>query len=413
MAAVGHGDRVLQGAPVQDFVPADDRLSVLAEEIAHPFHEEGLELLHRIQPEDRHQVLAVLALQVGILRGLVAADMVQRRREQLEELGEDILQEPEGGRRGGVQVLPDAPTGLDLVGAVREAAQFGISRDGGRAVAGDLHFGDHGHAAPAGVFHDLADVVLGVETAVRDAVADPAVPGRLLAPGPDLGEAGILVDLDAPALVLGQVPVEHVLLVHRHQVDELHDLLLREEEAAAVEQGSTVPESGFILDGAARDRPFLHALRAGFPIDFRGKELQDGLQAIEGAVHFGSFQEDAVGIDLQPVGFQAQARHLPEHDRRALSGKRESRRQGDLRPEVFRDFRERVVLDHQGRRLVQDELPGGLDEALGQRDDVIARRRRPDGNAHGPGRDHAEDPFRTHHHSLSMVSRIVRSTPSR
>ena len=43
-------------------------------------------------------------------------------------------------------------------------------------------------------------------------------------PGADLGQLGIGVDLDAPGLVLGQMPVEPVELVPRHQLDEPADL---------------------------------------------------------------------------------------------------------------------------------------------------------------------------------------------
>ena len=246
---------------------------------------------------------------------------------------------------------------------------------------------------------------------MRDAVADAAVPGRLLAPGPDFREPGILVDLDAPALVLGQVPVEHVLLVHRHQVDELHDLLLREEEAAAVEQRAPVPEGGFILDGAARNRPFSDALCPGLPINFRGKKLHDSLQAVEGAVHLGGLDADAFRCHLQAISFLAESPDFPQDNLPALAGKAESRGQGHLGPEIIGDFLKGAILHHKAGRAVQDELTGGLDKGLGQRDQVITRPGRQRGGTREQARDNPYDSF--HGHSASMVSRMVSITPAR
>ena len=50
-------------------------------------------------------------------------------------------------------------------------------------------------------------------------------------PRADLRELRVLLDLDAPALVVGEVPVERVQLVQRHQVDVLLHELLRHEVA--------------------------------------------------------------------------------------------------------------------------------------------------------------------------------------
>ena len=60
------------------------------------------------------------------------------------------------------------------------------------------------------------------------------------------------VDLDAPALVVPWVPVQAVELVEGHQVDDLLDLLLREEVARHVEHQA---EARGIVDRNARQRP--------------------------------------------------------------------------------------------------------------------------------------------------------------
>ena len=177
--------------------------------------------------------------------------MIYRRREEFEEFGEHILQETEGCGGGSIEILMYAPFGFHLVVAVGETAEFGICRDSGGAVPGDLHLRDYSDASLAGIFHDLADIILGIESPMRNAIAYSAVPGGFLAPGTYFGKSGVLVDLDSPALVLCEMPMEHVLLIHRHQVDKLHYLFFWEEKTAAVEKQSTIPELGFVVDGAA------------------------------------------------------------------------------------------------------------------------------------------------------------------
>ncbi len=350
VAAVGHCDRILQGAAVQDLIPADDGLAVLLEEVANTLHEEGLELLDVLETEHLHKVLAVLALTIHILRGLVAADVVVRRREEFEQFREHILQELESAGSRSIEVLPDAPAGFHLIAALGEAAQLRISGNGGGAVAGDFHLRNHGHAPPAGILHDLADVVLGVESAVRNAVAYPAVERRLLAPGTDFGEARILVDLDAPSLVLGQMPVEHILLVHCHQVDELHHLLLGEEIAPGVEQEAAVGKFRLVFNLAAGSLP-LDFLHGSVRENLGRKQLQEGLQSVESTRHVGSLNEHLGRTDAELVGFFAEPPDLAEHDSGAFAVEGESGRSLDRGGEILGDFFEFRRLDQQPARL--------------------------------------------------------------
>src|SRR5687767_15416028 len=75
---------------------------------------------------------------------------------------------------------------------------------------------------------------------------------RLLAPRADLGELRVLLDLEAPALVLREVPVKGVQLEDRHDVDVLLDELDREEVSADIEVQAAVAEPRGILDPHAR-----------------------------------------------------------------------------------------------------------------------------------------------------------------
>ena len=63
------------------------------------------------------------------------------------------------------------------------------------------------------------------------------------------------VDLDAPALVVGEVQVQHVELVEREQVDVLLHLVDGEEVARDVEHRAAPGEARMIGDAARRDRP--------------------------------------------------------------------------------------------------------------------------------------------------------------
>ncbi len=74
-----------------------------------------------------------------------------------------------------------------------------------------------------------------------------------LANRPHLGQARIALDLGAPALVVGQVPVQHVEFVERQDVDIGLDFVNREDMAAAVQVGTAVSERGLVLNLHPRD----------------------------------------------------------------------------------------------------------------------------------------------------------------
>src|SRR5437773_11776406 len=81
--------------------------------------------------------------------------------------------------------------------------------------------------------HDLGDLLLGIEAAVRLPVEPPlgrvgvgAPDDRLPPPRAQRGEPWVLADLDTPPLVVGEVQVQPVQLMERDEIDELlHELL--------------------------------------------------------------------------------------------------------------------------------------------------------------------------------------------
>ena len=86
-----------------------------------------------------------------------------------------------------------------------------------------LDLGNDGDVTCRGVRDDLSHLLLGVEPAVRLPVTDVGsevlAEDGLLPPGPDLREARILLDLQPPTLIIGQMQVKRVELVEREEVD--------------------------------------------------------------------------------------------------------------------------------------------------------------------------------------------------
>ena len=136
-----------------------------------------------------------------------------------------------------------------------------------------------------------------------------------LPPRADFRELRIFLDLDAPAVVVHQVPVERVHLVQRHGVEQLLDLGLGEEVAAHVEHQPAPAEARIILDRNAGHAP----LDAGdlLPLlDLRRQELPERLDALEHARRRRALDGDFFRCHFQRVGFR------PTGGQRRVDGKR-------------------------------------------------------------------------------------------
>ena len=198
----------------------------LADEIA-------LQLVFVLQSLGLDAGLALGAILPTGLGTFVAADVDEGRGEQPHHFIEHVVQEREGGVVArAIDILFHTPAGADLERPAR-AGELRIGGQGPQRMARHLDLGHDGHVPPGRISHDLADIVLGVETAVAFAVAL-----GLIAPGADFRELGILLDLDPPALVFGEVPVQRVQLVGGQQVDAMFDERLAEEVPAFVQQQS-------------------------------------------------------------------------------------------------------------------------------------------------------------------------------
>jgi len=382
-AAPGHDGRPRGQPAFEDLVPADETLAHGVKDLLHPLDEIALELALVLQPLGFQAGLAGgAALPFGLV-GLVAPDVDEWAGEESGDLDENILQELEGLLLARAEDVGDGPVAarLDRERPAR-AGELGVGGQGRRGVAGHLDLGHDGDMARRGVSDDLADLVLGVEPAVGRGLAGllglAGVPVLVLPvdpPGPDLGQPGIFLDLDAPALVVRQVPMEGVQLVRGQDVDPAQDELLGEEVAGAVEKGPPPGESRLVLDADARDRP--RRRRPGRAFDRWGQELAEGLDTVEDSRRHGAADENPVGGDVEKVAFVPQpGREIlePEDDRAG--------RHGDLPGELGRN----IDADGISGRAAEHVFEGGshgqeLDLALLDGD----ARGRSEGESPGPG----------------------------
>ena len=189
---------------------------------------------------------ALVAPDVDVLAGEERQDLVQHAFQKSEHR---IV-------AGAVDVVEHAPAGgYGLLNA--GAAQLWIGCEGRTGVAGEFNFWNHRDVARSRVGHDFTHLVLGVESAVARAVKALIAVGtdlRGIAPGSDLGEARVALDFDAPALVLGEVPVKAVHFVLRHQVEVALDEFNVKKVAADVQMHSAVGKSRLVAYGHGGQR---------------------------------------------------------------------------------------------------------------------------------------------------------------
>lgn len=181
-------------------------------------------------------------------------------------------------------------------------------------MPGYVDLGDDGDVPLCRVSDDLADVVLGVETAVR-----PSVPRRLgrraerglAPPRTDLGESRVPQDLHPPALVVGEVQMQCVEAVHGHQIEEAQHVVLGHEVPRHVQHRAAPGEPRRVLDAYGGHRPS-HPGHLVAAVDLGGQRLQQALTSVEGTGPVAAFDDDAVGAHPEPVRLRAEVLAQPQ-----------------------------------------------------------------------------------------------------
>ena len=156
------------------------------------------------------------------------------------------------------------------------AAQLGIRSQGCHHVAGHVDLGHNRDVSLGGIFHDVANLIVGVVAAVGRAVLNLRVMSEhgLRALRAHLRQLRIAGHAEAPALIVGDVPVETVHVVKRDEVDIFFDKLHGEEVTGTVEHHATVAEARGSLHAGGRQLHGLGALK-------NRQRLAQGLDAIE------------------------------------------------------------------------------------------------------------------------------------
>ena len=264
------------------------------------------------QAEAVHQGAAGVVAFPAVGGAFVASDVDVRIGEEVGHLVEDVFHEAQRGRAGHVQEVTvaagDVAVAPQAVWAVGVAGELRIGRHGGGAVSGKFDFGDDFDVAFAGVGHDVAHLFLRVVGRAVAVVVEVEPVGRIDVPralpfGADGREAWVFLYLQAPALVVGEVPVKAVHLIGRHDVEHAFDLVYTEKVAAHVEHEPAVGEAGRVGDVAGRDRGgCLRVVPSGGHVGRH--EAGQRLEGVEETGGGGGCHRDAAGRDVEAVALR-------------------------------------------------------------------------------------------------------------
>ncbi len=278
IAAPGLYDHGAGDAGLEDLVPADHGLAVLAEDGFDACIEIRLEVHVMFHPVCLHEGLdvgRVLPVFAGVL---VAADVKIGIREEGGHFGKQFVQEGIDGFIGRVEDgVEYAKIALQGIGTF-DAGQLRIGGKNGRGMCRDYEFRNNADTALCGVADNGADILLGIVLAIG---------GDLLKAGEDLG-------FHAKALVVAAVEVEDVEFDGGHAVEGAEDLVYRLEVEGYVEEEAAPGEAGAVVDGYAGPE---------VACSIGADQLEECFQAADGADIGGCFQLYLVGVDGKGIGF--------------------------------------------------------------------------------------------------------------
>ena len=222
-AAPGHHRGVGRQAAFQNLVPTDHAPVLGCHEFLDPFDKVTLQLFAAFEILGLHLRPTQRATQPSPLRAFVTTDMDVRPREQVRNLPQHFLQEFIGLLVANAE-LPWPLRFTAVFSPGQRAIQFRICQQRRRFVTWHVDFRHNGDVSLRGIPHHLPDFVLRIKTGL-DA-------GRVRRGIQQLGTA---FDFDAPCAEVGQVPMEHIELMHRHQINKSFHKQLALEIVAGIE----------------------------------------------------------------------------------------------------------------------------------------------------------------------------------
>ena len=216
-----HGSPGRQAA-LDNLVPAEQPPAVPAEERVHLSDEPAMQLGLVLGAQLFFQCIHFLAFRPMARIRFVAADVNIPAGKQLHHLGQDVLHEGDGFRPRRQDPLVGAPPGLrlqraELVG-IQPDPRIGDNRR--PRMRGHLDLRHNRHVALRGVSNEMTDLVLGIKSAGPPAAGLAfrlLLPkGRKIHPRSRLRQLRVFLDLDAPALVVGEMNLQPVEFVQGH-----------------------------------------------------------------------------------------------------------------------------------------------------------------------------------------------------
>ena len=165
-----------------------------------------------------------------------------------------------------------------VVGVVAE--HIGIDAQESCAMTREVYLGDNLDIALCCVCHNLLNLLLGVVTAILLVpLAERGAQRRVTTTETThLSQVGVRLNLYAPALRVGQVPMQFVYLVVGDIVNIAQHILLGHKSSCHIEHKTTIGKLRFILHLATLH---LGRQRHLLGIDLARKELEERLHAIE------------------------------------------------------------------------------------------------------------------------------------
>ena len=237
-------------ATFEDLIPADKLLPMLSEHLLSTADDVALELVLILQTFSLDALLAVGTFLPAILRTFVPTNVEVFSREEGYDFVEYILDELKGRLlTSAIDIIFDTPNiTYDILTTVGEAGKLRVRGDSTHTMTWHLDLRDDRHKAILSIADDLTDLILRIEATIAAAITFDT-------PSTDLSKAGILLDLNTPALVLSEVPMELIDLEHGDDIDVLLHLVYREEVAAYIDHHTAILESRLIRNTNGRDRP--------------------------------------------------------------------------------------------------------------------------------------------------------------
>ena len=217
----------------------------------------GLQLAIRRELQALVHLLALLVVLPCRGGAFVTADVDVLRGENVHQFVENVLHKAHGFGVGHVEHVGEHPTPrFHAVRAARIAGELRVGGHGSREVAGHVDLGNHLDVAFGGVGDDVFQLSTRVEVGTVGTIrpvsavlhgGDVGV-GRH---GTDRGQPRIFFHFPTPTLVFGEVEVELIEFVHRHEVEHAFDLVDAEKVAGYVEHEAAVGEARAVCDSQA------------------------------------------------------------------------------------------------------------------------------------------------------------------